>query len=101
MVLDERSLQEFQVNDNGAPQGPITGPKLFLLYIKDIPDDAICNIAIYADGTSLYPRCDLVFNLWQTLKLVSQLESDLGDTVDYSKKWHFNFNSGKKSTCLI
>ena len=26
---------------------------LFLLYINDLPDDVVCNIAIYDDGTTL------------------------------------------------
>ena len=30
----------------------------FLLYIYDLPDNVICNIAIYADNTILYSKCD-------------------------------------------
>ena len=40
-----------------------------LLYISDLPDDAICNIAIYADDTTLYSKCDQVSDLWQQLEL--------------------------------
>ena len=42
----------------GVPQESILGPTLFLLYINDLPDEAICNIAIYADNTTLYTKCD-------------------------------------------
>ena len=31
---------------------------LFLLYINDPLDDVICDIAIYADDTTLYSKCD-------------------------------------------
>ena len=40
-----------------APQGSIVGPTLFLLYINDLPDDGICDIAIYAYDTTLYSKC--------------------------------------------
>ena len=53
MVLEEKSSQEYLVNA-GVPLRPILGPKLFLLYINDLPNNVICNIAIYADDTTLY-----------------------------------------------
>ena len=51
VVLDGKSSQEYPVNV-GVPQGFFLGPTLFLLYINDLPDDVICNIAIYADDTT-------------------------------------------------
>ena len=85
---------EYPVND-GVPQGSILGPTLFLLYINNLPDDVICNIAIYADDSTLCSKCDQASDLWQQLELASELESDLRDTVDWCKKWLVHFNAGK------
>ena len=41
VILDGKSSQEYP------------GPTLFLLNINDLPDDVVCDIAIYADDTSL------------------------------------------------
>ena len=94
MVLDGKSSQEYPVNA-GVPQGSILGPTLFLLYINGLPDDVICNIAIYADETTLHSKCDQASDLWQQLELTSELESDIQDPVDWGKKWLVDFNTGK------
>ena len=67
VVLDAKSLQEYPVNA-GVPQGSILGPTLFLLYIIDLLDDVICNIAIYVDDTTFYSKCDHAFDLKQQLE---------------------------------
>ena len=85
MVLNGKSSQQYPVN-GGVPQGSIVGPTLFLLHINELLDDAICNIAIYADDTTLYSKCDQASDLWQQLELASELESDLRDTVDRGRK---------------
>ena len=64
VVLDGKSSQEYSVNA-GVPQGSILGLTLFLLYINDLPDDVICNIAIYANDTTLYSKCNRASDLWQ------------------------------------
>ena len=76
IVLDGKSSQEYPINA-GVPQGSILGPTLLLLYINDLPDDVICDIAIYVDDTTLYSKCDQASDLWQQLELLSRLESDL------------------------
>ena len=55
VVLDGKSSQEYPVNA-GVPQGSILDPTIFLLYIYDLPDDIICDIAIYADDTTVFTK---------------------------------------------
>ena len=52
------------------------------VYVLYIPDNAIFDIAIYADDTTLYSKCDQASDLWQQLELASEVKSDLRDTVD-------------------
>ena len=76
MVLDGKSSQEYPTNAV-LPRGSILGPTPFLLYINDLPDDVICDTAIYADDTTFYSKYDQASDLWQQPELTSELVSDL------------------------
>ena len=67
------------------------GSTFFLLYINDLPDDVTCDMLMIL----FYSKSDQASGLWQKLELASELESDLRDTVDWGKKWLFDFNAGK------
>ena len=64
MVLDGKSSQEYPVNA-GISQGSILGLTLL--------DNVICDIAIYADDTTLYSKSDQASDMWQQLELASKL----------------------------
>ena len=76
----------------------IKGPFLvlhFSYYISDLPNDVICNIATYANDTTLCSKCYQTSDLWQQPELASELESDIRDTVDWGRQWLFDFNAEK------
>ena len=102
MALDGSgwTSQEYPT-DAVVSQGSILGPTPFLIYINDLPNDGTCNIAIYADNTTHYSKCDQASNMWQQLELVSELKSDLWDTVDSSRKCLVDFNVGKTQLVLF
>ena len=99
MVLDLKSSQEYPANA-GVPQD-YTFPTLFLLDTNDLSDNVICDIAIYADDTTLYFKCDQASDLWQQFDLPSELESDLRDIVDWGKMQLVNLNPGKTQLVLF
>ena len=72
MVLDGKSSQEYPVNA-GVAQGSIFGLTFSLLYINGLPDNVICNIAINADETTLYSKCDQASDLCNNLKWLLNL----------------------------
>ena len=100
VVLDGKSSQEYPTNAV-LPQGSILGPTPFLLNIHDLPDDVICDISIYADDTTFYSQWDQASELWQQLELASELESDLWDTVNWSRKWLVDLNARKNQLVSI
>ena len=71
--------QEYPVNDR-VPQGPTLYPAFFLLYINYLSDNVICNIAIYADDTTVYYKYEQASDL-------CQLEFYVQDTVYWGRKW--------------
>ena len=72
VVLDGKSSQKYP-GTVGVPQGSIL-------------DDVVFDIAINANCTTLYSKCDQAFDMWQQLELAFELESELRDTVDWGRK---------------
>ena len=70
--------------------------QLMLMFPKDpFLVHVIFNIAVYADYTTLYSKCDQASDLWQQLELASELESDLRESKHWGRKWLVDFKAGK------
>ena len=93
VVLDGQESACYSINA-GVPQGSVLGPILFLLFINDLPDDLLSQIAIYADDTTVYD-CQEETDAFSMLDQARCLESDLHDIVEWGKKWLVTFNAGK------
>ena len=63
--------------------------------MNNLSDDIICNTTTYTYDTTVYSKYDWASDLWQPFELTSEVESDLWDTVDWSRKRLHNFNVEK------
>ena len=65
----------------GIPQGSVSGPLLFLIYINDLPDNLQSTAKLYADDTSSFST------VYDPNILASQLDSDC-------KNFHIGLTNG-------
>ena len=70
----------------GVPQGLILGPLLFLIYIKNLPNDLNSNVKLFAEDTSLF---SVVHNITGSAIL---LNSDLFKINEWALQWKMSFN---------
>ncbi len=79
---------------SGVPQGTISGPVLFLIFVNDIPEYCNTNVKLFADDTKLFNN-----NTNRTER--QYLHYDLNAFSAWSKTWHMNLNASKCAVLRI
>ncbi|GFX79106.1 RNA-directed DNA polymerase from mobile element jockey [Trichonephila clavipes] len=93
-VRVENSLSTPRPILSGVPQGPLLGPKLFNLYINDIPKTTEVHLEMYADDTAIFTQSFYNRNIIERLQnYVIRLEIWLND-------WKIKVDASK-SACLL
>ncbi len=80
--------------DSGVPQGTVTGPLWFLLYINDLPSQLNSTCRLFADDCLLYAPISK-----ESDKQI--LQQDLHTLELWQKNWLMKFNPSKCATMSI
>lgn len=73
----------------GLAQGTCISPILYALYVADIPIPHKCEIALYADDTSIYTSAK------RSNTIINRLNSNLQSLKQYFFKWKIKLNASK------
>ena len=76
---------------SGVPQGSVLGPRLFVLYINDLPEILVSHCMMFADDTKSFRENTDVADM-------NMLQNDLHLMEKWSKTWLLQFHPGK---CIV
>ena len=93
VVVDGASSSLVSVS-SGVPQGTVSGPLMFLLYINDIGNNCSSTLRLFADDTILY-------SVIESTSDSEHLLSDLYTIELWSQKWLMQFNPSKCFVMMI
>ena len=79
---------EWEKVRSGVPQGSVLGPVLFLLFINDLPEEAISELLLYADDAK-------IFKIIRNENDREVLQKDLHAMSIWADKWLLNFHPDK------
>lgn len=79
----------------GVPQGSVLGPRLFSLFLHDIPTFPRTNLAMYADDTAIYCHS------FSAIVANKQLQIHLNLLAEYYKRWHIQVNPDKTENIIF
>jgi len=95
VVLLGRSRSDLKYTNCGVPQGSVSGPLLFLIYVNDIATNIKVSISLFADDTTLSysDKCPV--------HLHSVLSQYLCTLHHWSELWIVTFNPQKTAVMTI
>ena len=78
-VVLNGQISSWKLIKSGVPQGLVLGPLLFLIHIKDLPDNIQSTCKVFADDTFLFSH---VFDKYKS-------ESELNNELQVISNWAF------------
>ncbi|GFV56541.1 probable RNA-directed DNA polymerase from transposon BS [Trichonephila clavipes] len=94
-VRVENCLSSPRPVKSGIPQGSVLGPRLFNLYINDIPKADNVHLAMYADDTAIISQHTYNF------KIIERLQNYITRLQLWLVAWKFKVNASKSASFLF
>ena len=73
----------------GVPQGSVLGPKLFNVYLNDIPTFTKTKLALFADDTAIYAHS------YNAIIAAKEIQTHMTILEPYYRKWKIHLNETK------
>ena len=87
-VIVKGKFSDIAQVQSGVPQGSVLGPRLFLFYINDLPDNLSSTVCLFADDTLLYLAVE-------SQSVANSLQKDLYELENWENRWLMEFNTDK------
>ena len=87
VVIDGKCSEWVNV-DSSVPQGTVTGPLDFLMFINDLPEKLSSNVKLFADDCIVYRKI-------AGSEDAGNLQKDLDMLTEWQSRWQMKFNAKK------